>query len=68
MTSANFIQNIQNNFQTLLGKDEQKALGGIDVFLKSYQERFHWRNLENNFDLVVTENNLSESFKFLKKL
>lgn len=40
MTSTNLIQNIQSDFQILLEKDEQKALGGIDIFLKSYQEKY----------------------------
>ena len=40
MNSTNFLQNIQTDFQLLLDKDEQKALAGIDVFLKSYQEKF----------------------------
>jgi type II restriction enzyme len=40
MNSKNFLQNIQTDFQLLLDKDEQKALGGIDLFLKSYQQKF----------------------------
>jgi type II restriction enzyme len=40
MTSKQFIQNIQADFQTLLENNEQKALGEIDIFLKSYQEKF----------------------------
>ena len=39
MTSSNFLQTIQADFQLLLNKDEQKALGGIDLFLKSYQQK-----------------------------
>jgi len=40
MDSTNFISQIIIDFQLLLDQNEQKALGGIDLFLKSYQEKF----------------------------
>jgi type II restriction enzyme len=40
MNSDDFIKQITTDFELMISQNEQKALGGIDLFLKSYQEKY----------------------------